>query len=374
MKKSDLQDKKSSVLLPHSTKSAQNQFNEIGSRLLQAGSHNSFIRQIRENIDKDIQDMRSGLHSSNSVKNLEVGELSNTAEQVHPGNFATIAFATDYLRTSIFRKYEGYGVPDMKPSSDDVTSYINNERKCHISNYKFFGGWLRSDARLEAILYIASRKISQLLQEFDMKNVYDRAKWGPGSTLSLSGNNVSVFDKVSEKPDCLTTALHHLYADLRSNDMLWMRMVLDLKVDGPCCYLQTDQLDDMTARLAFVPKDENSKRPITIESSEAVYCQLGIGIELRRVLRAWGCNLNDQTRNQKLAKNAKDLGLCTIDLKSASDLLSVGLVKRLLPPWFWSMLESCRSTLLEREVSEDETVTTHIMKYAGAGNGTTFPY
>lgn len=86
------------------------------------------------------------------------------------------------------------------------------------------------------------------------------------------------------------------------------------------------------ARMAFVPKSTEVLRPIGIEPSGNVFFQKAVGSYIRECLSSVGCDLNDQTRNQTLAFEAYADGLATIDLESASDSVSIGLVEAVLPP------------------------------------------
>lgn len=81
-----------------------------------------------------------------------------------------------------------------------------------------------------------------------------------------------------------------------------------------------------------------------------MYLQKGVGTFIRNRLRSVGIDLNDQTRNQELARiGSIDGSLATLDLSSASDSVSDRLVWTLLPPKLYSYLDMIRShyTLLD---------------------------
>jgi len=127
-------------------------------------------------------------------------------------------------------------------------------------------------------------------------------------------------------------------------------------------------------RLVTVPKNSRSRRTITVEPTLKQYVQQGLNDHLRKeilkcsVLR--NCiALSDQAKNQILAEiGSRDGSYATLDLSSASDLLSLDLVKIVFSkhPRFLSGLILSRT-----EVVQDSPDL--LRKYAGMGNATTFP-
>jgi hypothetical protein len=131
-----------------------------------------------------------------------------------------------------------------------------------------------------------------------------------------------------------------------------------------------------TARLISVLKNSTSRRTITIEPLVRQYVQQGLNTWLRdnitrcQVLRHC-LALTDQTKNQHLALEGSRTGKwSTLDLKSASDLLSVKIVETVFRhrPLFLKELIDCRSPKVRNGESIYE-----LRKFAGMGNATTFP-
>jgi len=127
------------------------------------------------------------------------------------------------------------------------------------------------------------------------------------------------------------------------------------------------------AKLQCVPKDETKARVITIEPALNSYVQNGVGEYLRRRLerrssrfgRPYGFNLYDQSINQSLAVYPN----ATLDLKDASNSLSISLVELLLPPEWFHLLDLLRS---RRYIDScGEIVPFHL--FCGMGNGFCFP-
>lgn len=162
--------------------------------------------------------------------------------------------------------------------------------------------------------------------------------------------------------------LDHL--DLSSDDLRIEDMRKFLKIPPESAASRS------TARLISVPKNSTSRRTITVEPTLNQFVQQALNTELRdsiskcSILR--NClALTDQSENQKLAMEGSiHANWATLDLKSASDLLSEKIVRQTfshLPEFLGRMLD-CRSSYVECD-----NVTRNVRKYAGMGNATTFP-
>lgn len=96
--------------------------------------------------------------------------------------------------------------------------------------------------------------------------------------------------------------------------------------------------------LHFVEKDWKVKRPILAEPDWNMFLQKGVGNYIRRRLKTAGLNLNSQKLNQVYAFAGSISGsLGTIDLKSASDSISKGVCRLLLPSEWYEVLYALRS-------------------------------
>lgn len=130
------------------------------------------------------------------------------------------------------------------------------------------------------------------------------------------------------------------------------------------------------ARLISVPKNSTSRRTITIEPVLKQFCQQGLNTVLRdnisRCAVLSNClALTDQGKNQKLALEGSLFdNWATIDLKSASDLLSQRLVETVFgsKEVFFDLMMESRSSHVSDEINTFE-----LAKFAGMGNALTFP-
>jgi hypothetical protein len=118
-----------------------------------------------------------------------------------------------------------------------------------------------------------------------------------------------------------------------------------------------------------VPKSFKTDRTIAKEPDMNIYIQKGIGRVIRHRLKRVGVDLDDQTRNQRAAREGSILGeLATMDLSMASDTLACRLVEWLLPPEWGLALELVRSPV--GVLPSGEII--HYQKFSSMGNGYTF--
>jgi len=125
-------------------------------------------------------------------------------------------------------------------------------------------------------------------------------------------------------------------------------------------------------RLSFAPKTSKISRPICTEPSLNMFFQLGVGSLFERLLRRhFKIDLStQQANNRRLARlGSFDGSFGTIDLKSASDTVSLTLLKQILPPYVYRWLEMFRS---EQTILPDGSVC-ELHMVSSMGNGFTFP-
>jgi hypothetical protein len=129
------------------------------------------------------------------------------------------------------------------------------------------------------------------------------------------------------------------------------------------------------ARICIVPKDSRGPRIISCEPLEHMYIQQGLmkkmynHLETRPLTRGM-LNFTDQSINRELARSASlTNALATIDMKDASDRVSLAIVKDVFPDNWFECLMACRTptTLLpDGRVVE-------LRKFAPMGSSVCFP-
>lgn len=213
---------------------------------------------------------------------------------------------------------------------------------------------------------------------------------GPGSTLNNNGGRVTAYYKFADLPYTVSaSAAHYAYAAISSSPQ-WMNVLErsglrdTIPPAGAPQYQKELMLLERCVVIAdsdkvdFVPKDARTDRPIGIGASMNMYMQLGVKTYIQSQLKMVGIDLSDQSRNQELAyqgsRYAYLSGLpnpsqfSTIDLASASDTLSKGIVQLLLPTEWFAFLDDLRHK--SSVVDGTEFV---LNKFCAMGNGFTFP-
>lgn len=139
--------------------------------------------------------------------------------------------------------------------------------------------------------------------------------------------------------------------------------------------IQNLDVQDCPARIACVPKDSRGPRIISLEPLENQWIQQGIMRKLveyieNHPLTRGLCNFTDQSVNQKLALSASRTGShATLDLKEASDRVSLGLFISVFPERFVRAALSVRS----KETTLPDGQVISLQKYAPMGSSLCFP-
>lgn len=198
-----------------------------------------------------------------------------------------------------------------------------------------------------------------------LAGIMQDARVGPGASIQSRGTDF--YTKLFSGPlSCTSKGIYELYSSYVKNDPMW---------DG------AERLRSLTYgdysvvegnRLSFVPKNVDTSRVICTEPVLNMFLQLGIGglIE-KRINRFFGIDLATQPDiNRDLAQlGSLHDNLCTIDLASASDSVSMSMLEQMLPVDIVNWLRFVRSptvTLPDGRVEELHMV-------SSMGNGFTFP-
>jgi len=157
-------------------------------------------------------------------------------------------------------------------------------------------------------------------------------------------------------------------ADITSACQDWFELALEL-MPGWETFSEQRSLNVVKGNILFtVPKTTTIDRCACKEPDINMFLQKGAGSVIRNGLRNVGINLNDQSRNRRLAREGSLTGsLATLDLSSASDSVSTSLVELLLPDLWFTFLSGLRSpiTIIDGEEHVNEM-------FSSMGNGFTF--
>lgn len=139
--------------------------------------------------------------------------------------------------------------------------------------------------------------------------------------------------------------------------------------------LESSESREPQARVCIVPKDSRGPRIISCEPAELMYIQQGIMRKLYDLLEyhpltTGRVNFIDQSINRELARiGSVSNHYATLDLKDASDRVSLALVRQVFPENWIESLEACRS---ESTLLPDGRVV-KLNKFAPMGSSCCFP-
>lgn len=272
-------------------------------------------------------------------------------------------FRADYLVYNYLRKYKGLktGI-DKKEVA--FAKWRIAEEQCAKSNALIDSGSYLS-YEVESAILRARLKIARLLGEFDYAKVLGKCGMGPGATFDLR-RKAAPGTKYS-LPISVTGTCSSLAKAWLEQDMHWAFAGSDILPDGPYSLLPCNFIVVKGNRVSTAPKDASEDRVTCIEPTANLFFQKGVGSYFRHSLRRIGIDLDDQSRNQRLARIAYALGLATLDLSSASDTVCIAIVKLLLPSDWWIYLDRIRC---QHSLMNNQWIKTS--KWSSMGNGFTF--
>lgn len=268
----------------------------------------------------------------------------------NPFDYNELTIARDSLQaTELLRKHEDLPT-GINLSAVARASFLAAELTCEESNQRISGSNSLAPQR-----FVASRKIMQCLGNFQAVDMFELAGWGPGVTLTLRGRDATPFNKFDKNAECTQPLLRFLKPLWDSQFPNWPLLAREYEGN----------------RVITVPKNAKTDRTIAVEPSVNLFLQKGIGSMIRSSLASSGIDLNDQTRNQYLAKIGSKYGdLVTVDFSSASDTISYNCILDLFQctDWFrvMDLLRSPRGYL------HDEARLIEYNKFSSMGNGFTF--
>lgn len=248
--------------------------------------------------------------------------------------------------------------------------FVSAEDACRVTNdilRSWFRGGFQFHPRVESWLFKAQRQIAAVLGPVPSLEQLDY-RFGKGATTRTKKRLASLRKKFQDGVDCSEDLSPIAGKLLEEMPVLAEAFASTVVEDGDdWCALVNVGLSH--GRLDFVPKNAKTYRSTVTEPVLNGLFQLALGDWMFTRLAAFGVDLRDQTRNQRLALEGSITGeLATLDLSSASDTVSKELVFHLLPVDWAILLARARSSSL---TYLGWTFTQE--KFSSMGNGFTFP-
>lgn len=281
---------------------------------------------------------------------------------------------------SLIRKYPWpKGSVVFDPEAKALETFQKADRKCGRLNRKFkLFDTLRSPH--EQALHSARSWIAYVLGDFNLAAAQSECDFGPGASVGIHGSATNPARKLLSKgwsvtPGASIYAYRAMFEDTHIVELLNRNEANAFYAHDPAefrsRFASKVAIVDYN-KITFVPKSAKTDRSIAIEPLLNGYLQKGVDLLMRKRLRRVGIDLSDQTRNQELAREGSLKGVVdpyvTIDLSSASDSVSIGLCRNLLPPEWFEYLSAIRSPSYELR---GEVI--RYNKFASMGNGFCFP-
>jgi hypothetical protein len=261
------------------------------------------------------------------------------------------------LLSEVFSKYDD-GKPSAEKERETWRRFNEAEALCELTNKRIQRGALRTPFWANVRF-----RISDILGPFSWDACAVHFAWGPGSTTRVPYSKRFAAYKYSGTPEC-TPGNAALARAVLEYVPAWKQAVCN-RTEGPGPLLKMVPGNSIIK----VPKNFKTDRTIAKEPCMNIYVQKGIGRVIRNRLKRVNINLDDQTRNQRAARQGSlDGSLATIDLSMASDTIAFELVSNLLPLDWYYALEQCRS---RRGVLPSGELITY-QKFSSMGNGYTF--
>lgn len=316
------------------------------------------------------------------LRSRQIGKLLDLADELGSTAYETPAqhFAANQL-AALIKKYPFDGpIAGVDPSAKAIEKFLQAERLCGRYNLIFRLERKLGRRRASFLRERSRRWIYRVIGEHpDYKKIWPLCGFGPGASVGVSGNATHLARKFLEPSWSVTpSALPYALAALRSDPLVWELL---LKKEGSefFCYdpaLFEQELQKRVHlvahnKIVLVPKTAKVHRTIAAEPLLNGYVQKGIDHYLRQCLLRHGIDLRNQSRNQELARQGSTGGndpFATIDLSSASDTMCYELVKDLLPPDWFELLNSTRSYEYELNGARKR-----YHKFVSMGNGFCFP-
>jgi len=283
---------------------------------------------------------------------------------IYPSTLSVQEYAALALSNSFLKKYSG--TVDVKADERALDKFLHSNSLCQ--------EWtLQLDSSLDEILFGGFKSaVYEFFNpggyqlEFDPFVCARNGATGPGSSLGSRGTDF--YTKLFDSPlSCTDRSLYNVYSRSINSSPSWALAEKSRQSRYGDCVLCEGN------RLSFVPKTTEISRVICTEPVLNMYFQFGAKHILESRLRSkFGIDLATQpSANRELARLGSDgWGFSTIDLESASDSISVEMLRLVLPREVFNSLSKYRSPKTIHPFTGDGI---QLHMFSSMGNAFTFP-
>jgi len=330
-----------------------------------------FVKQIKELI------VNLDYTSLESVKQI-ISFADCLVETVYSD--AALHFAANQF-AALIRKYP-FPVRALKTLAENAAwdKFQESEAKCSAINEIYSSETSVYEAGISSDLIARMRAYIEFVLGTDLSinDFWDKCDFGPGASVGISGSATNKKRKLLSSWSVSPNALDYARCTLKAHPQI-MELLLDPSEAVSDDFANTfdtvflSRIDTVDYnKLIFVPKTTMVSRSIAVEPLLNSFLQKGIDQYMReRLKRLARIDLSDQEKNCRMALHGsfdKEDAFCTIDLSSASDSMSSNMVKMLLPPDWFYLLDRIRS----KSYQYKDKVYPY-SKFCSMGNGFCFP-
>ena len=336
---------------------------------------NNFVQKLKALVLQDLQQCVPVVHHPVLEQTPEPSKwaqltLSTAIEE------STCILASSRLLGELDRKYLSPGDSGSRRTAA-IDSFKESERSCSRFNTI---GWRKLESEksfLKFARYFVKSTIGEMLPSCDILS--KRARHGPGASIGSRANKSHPYFKYVQWPYSVTIDTFDHARLLIENDDRWLGALEDsyrrrFSIPMTTILNWTTFWESVFVivpgnRVTTVSKDSSKDRTIAIEPTMNQYLQLGVDGFIRKRLKRWDIDLDDQMHNCILShRGSLSNRLATLDLSAASDTVSLRICKLLLPACWYEHLCDLRSP--RGDLPGGETL--RYSKISSMGNGYTF--
>lgn len=216
------------------------------------------------------------------------------------------------------------------------------------------------DSSLQIVRYVKYEMEALFSEPFSLYECANLGYCGPGS--SVSSGDTDFFSKMFDSPLTHTGNLYRFYKESLSAS--WY-------LADSLRHQQHGTVAIPGSNLCSVPKDDKRRRVICTEPTLNMFFQLGAKLHMdRALLTRHNIDMSKQQDiNRRMAREgSRSQRFVTLDLKNASDRISLEVCKKIVPTWLLDIL-----VLLRSPKTKVNGVYHDLNMISSMGNGTTFP-
>lgn len=343
-----------------------------------------------------LMDLQTGDHNDLLVV---AGELSSTVYEDHAIHYRMHQLA------ALIRKYPKLNLRGVNPEEKALGVFRNAEWRSKWTNRKFslierHGLTVEAAAihRMRSFINYVLRNKEDVDEDGpnptpNLGRIFSQCTFTGGASLGVHGNATNLARKLMQgddggftcRPEALSLAAEAVWNNFHMREFFLSTNGGLKPSDDERDFVCHDEREFISKflksvklvchnKVAFVTKTAEVHRTVAAEPTLQTYVLKGIDLEMRDLLMKVGLDLRNQEPNAKLAWlgsqhwESED-PYCTIDLTSASAMLCRQVVKLLLPPLWFELLDKCRSEYYELPNGD----TGRYEQFASMGNGSCFP-